>query len=418
MIKKVRIEKIKGDLEIPASKSLFHRYLIMASRIPGLRISYKGLCQDVLVTIEALRAIGSKIQVQDNEILINGFEKIRQNTINFQESGSSLRFILPYAFIEEGYYEFTGENRLPQRPIKDLLKELEDKNVTFTHYKLPFLARGRIKGAFFKLRADISSQYISSLMMAASFISDQAEIDIVGQVKSLPYINMTAKVMSDFPFDVRVLENRILINRNESKKAKKHFVIEGDWSNALLAISLSLLKGDLRLGGLKKASYQGDSKLVDILKASGADISWEGDFLEVKKSQIDQLVMDIEDNIDAFPVLSVLALSCKKPSFFYNIKRLRYKESDRVEAILDLHQRLGARSYVDGDKFVVVPHKLKSCRVNSYKDHRIVMAALVAAALADLEIVIEDFEAVYKSYPGFIKDMESIGVEIGDEDEV
>lgn len=439
MIKKIRIKEIKGDIEIPASKSLFHRYLIMASRSEGVKITYKGMCDDVGVTVEALQKIGSKVQVSKLFITINGFEKTSDNVLDFKESGSSLRFILPYAFIEEGSYEFTGRGRLPERPLGDLLDQLSQKGVNFSDQKLPFIGQGQIKaggpdGIYYKLRADISSQYISGLMMASSFIADHIEIDLLGKVKSLAYIDMTAGVMREFSYDVKILKDKMIIdkikNLEYSNNPIKEIKIEGDWSNAMVAIALGLLKGNLRIRGLNKNSYQGDKNIVEILKNQGADLEWQDQELKVQKSKLYAFDMDIEENIDLFPVLSVLALSCEEKSVFHNINRLRLKESDRVEAVLNLHRRLGAKSYVDGDKFIVLPGDLKSCTIDSHKDHRLVMAGLVAAGLTDkneneIQVTIEDFQAINKSYPDFEEDMKKIGVEIleiqdqiGGEDEI
>lgn len=418
MIKKIRTKNIDGRVEMISSKSLFHRYLIMASRLANASIKFKGLSNDVKTTIDALIAMGSKIQVKEDELTISGFEKISENHINFGESGSSLRFLLPYAFIEEGTYEFTGEKRLPDRPIADLIDELKNKKVTFTSDKLPFKASGKIEGAFFKLNSNVSSQYISGLMMAGSFISDKVEIKLKSEIKSLSYVKMTASVMKDFGFDTQIQNNKIIVQKMEEKQEIKTIKIEGDWSNALVPMALAILKGQVIIKGLNEDSYQGDSNLVRILENAGADINWVNSNLVVKESKLNCFDLDLEDNIDAFLVLSILALSCKGKSILRNIERLRLKESDRIAAALDLHKKIGAKSYVKDDKFIVVPDEVKSFEIDSYDDHRLVMAALVASALADIEVTIKNFEAIDKSYTGFAKDMEDIGVSIGEIDEI
>lgn len=417
MIKKVKVERIYGDLEMVSSKSLFHRYLIMSSRNKGTKILFNRICDDVRVTIDALKAAGAKITVKDNQIIISNFEKIKENEVYFSESGSSLRFLLPYFFIEEGMYRFKAGKRLSQRPIDGILKELRNKKVKFSKVKLPFTGIGKLEGSFFMSNADVSSQYVSGLMMSGTFLNDKTQIDLKSNITSTPYIEMTAQVIEDFGYKVDFLGDRIIIEKVK-EKTPTTITIEGDWSNSLVAIGLAILKGELEITGLYKDSYQGDSNLVTFLDNAGADIKWVKDKLIVKKSKLKRLDMDIDNNIDAFPVLSVLALSCKEKSIFRNISRLRFKESNRIESVLSLHKKLGAKSFVKGKDFVVVPSELKSCVIDSYDDHRIVMAAVVASALADIEIRINNFEVINKSYPGFEKDMKSIGLIIGDVNEI
>lgn len=418
MIKLIKTKNVDGNLLMISSKSLFHRYLIMASRIENFSIKFNALCDDVKTTIEVLRAIGSKIEIKDREIIIKGFKKIEENKLNFNESGSSLRFLMPYAFIEKGNYQFRGKKRLPYRPISDLIDVLENKDVFFTSKRLPFRASGKIEGAFFKLNASLSSQYISALMMSGSFISDEIEIQISSDISSLSYIKMTAEVMKDFSFATTIKKEKIKVKKINKKQSKKSIQIEGDWSNALVPIALATLRGKVIIKGLNKNSYQGDINLIHVLENAGADIKWCNNDLIVRKSIISPLEVDLSDNIDSFPVLSVLALSCKGNSVFRNINRLRLKESDRIEAILDLHRSLGAKSYVQDNNFIVVPDRFNSFEIDSYKDHRIVMAAVVASALADIEVRIKNFEAIDKSYPGFENDMKAIGVNIGDLNEI
>lgn len=413
MKKVVKCKSIGGSVEMISSKSLFHRYLILASRSKHTKIYFHKMADDVKVTLDALKKIGSKIEIFDDRLEIKGFEKNKFGEIDFKESGSSLRFLLPYALIEEGEYEFTGRGRLPQRPLFDLLEVMKSNGVEFSDDCLPFRASGKLKGGEINLKADISSQYISGLLMASIFMGNAFVINLTSQLKSISYIEMTKKVMEDFGINFYGL----MIDKGSFIEPEE-ITIEGDWSNAIVPIALGLLKGEVRIKGLKKNSYQGDARIIEILLDQGADISWEKDSLVVKKSELKPFDLDIDNNIDLFPVLSVLALSCYKRSIFRNTSRLRLKESDRLEAVMELHRKIGADSFISGEDFVVVPRKYKSAIINSYNDHRIVMAAVVASALADIVIEIEDFQAIDKSYLGFEEDMRNLGLEIGEDYEI
>lgn len=414
MNKTVRAKSVSGSLFMPSSKSLLHRYLIMASR-SNVDIYYKGMSQDVKVTLEALKALGSDISYSDQVIKIRGYKKNQKATIDFNESGSSYRFLLSYAFIDGGDYEFTGSKRLSDRPIKDLLDELKRNGIEFSNDKLPIKGSGKLKGACFYLSSDLSSQYISGLMMALSFLKQKSTIKITSEIKSFSYIKMTAKVMEEFGVKVKISKQEIEIDPTDFKAPSKIYV-EGDWSNALVAIGLALVDGDLEIENLSQKSYQGDSRLVEILQNHKCNIFWSQDKLMVKKSKLLAFDLDMEENIDLFPVMSVLALKAEGKSVFSNISRLRIKESDRIEAVLDMHKKLGAKSYLNGENFIVDPEfqKNKNVKISSFNDHRLVMAASLASLVVGEEIEIEGFEAINKSYPSFEEDLKSIGLNFGD----
>lgn len=416
---------------MPSSKSLLHRYLILASRSKDVLFEAKNLSDDVLKTIEILRALGTEIEISQgpgkNEehgktyIRITGYKKALPSHIDFGESGSSLRFLLSQCFLEERDISFIASSRLMERPIEDLVRQLEDRGVKFSSKRLPFQARGRIGSWDFETRADLSSQYISSLMMAAIGIdwdkrpNPSMKIRVDGPIRSFSYVKMTKAIMEELGYGVNISPDRseIVIGKGPGP-IEGLFKIEGDWSNAILVIGLALLRGDVRIYNLKKDSFQGDRVLVDILKKMGADIAWIGDYLLVRKSQLKPLDIDMDENIDLFPVLSVLALGADGKSRFRGLDRLRLKESDRLEGVYALHKAMGLSSYIENGDFIAVPGRVKSFSFSSRNDHRLVMAAVLAAGLAPIDVSIEGFEAINKSYRGFERDMTSLGVKIID----
>ncbi len=431
MNKIVKVDSVGGSLYMSSSKSLLHRYLILASRSKDVLFEARNLSDDVLKTIEILRTLGTEIEISQgsgkNEehgktyIRITGYKKSFPSHIDFGESGSSLRFLLSQCFLEERDISFTASPRLMERPIEDLVRHLKGQGVSFSSDRLPFHAVGRIRSWDFETRADLSSQYVTSLMMTAIGIdwennpNTSLNIRVDGPIRSFSYVKMTRDIMEELGYGVAISNDGSKIKVDKGpREIRGFFKVEGDWSNAILAIGLALLKGEVKVYNLKKDSFQGDMALVEILKKMGADIGWVDDHLLVKKSRLKPIDINLDENIDLFPVLSVLALGADGESRFRGLDRLRLKESDRLKGVYDLHKAMGVASYIDNEDFVAVPGRVRSFNFSSRNDHRLVMAAVLAAGLAPIDVSIEGFEAINKSYRGFERDMTFLGVKIID----
>lgn len=414
MRKTIKTSHIFGKVNMPTSKSLLHRYLIIASRNSTTNLRINQLSKDSLVTIEVLKRLGANIEYDDSSVALSFNQDAFPDELDFGESGASFRFLLSYAFLTNRKISCVGSGRLPDRPIEPLLQQLEKNGVEFSNRRLPFIANGAISGSQFNFSGSESSQFISGIMLISPFLNDEIIININGDLKSKSYVDMTSSCMADFGVSPIIDKDysRIVIP-NKRYKNIKEFKVEGDWSNAIVPIALAILRGRVIISGLFENSIQGDSRLVTILKDQGADISWENGDLIVNKSQLKSFDLDIDDNIDLFPVLSVLAISCEGESIFRNISRLRLKESDRIESTLALHNSLSSRAYLRGDNFVVEgKKKLKVLNaIDSFNDHRIVMAATVASSLTG-QLEVESYEAIEKSYPRFDKAMKDIGIDI------
>lgn len=409
-----KIGKISGEISMPSSKSLLHRYLIMGSRNNNTELLVNHISKDVLTTIEILEKLGSHIEYNDSKIKMNFSSLSYPTSINFGESGSSYRFLLPYCFIEERTMAFKAEGRLPERPMKPMIDQLKCNDIVFSNDRLPFIAKGKISGGHFAFPGNQSSQFISGIMLIAPFLHRDVTIDIQGDLKSKSYVDITKSCMEEFGVTIEIDENYSKIFIAKSQYEDDKFVeVEGDWSNAIVPISLALTKGQVYIEGLREDSFQGDAGIIKVLRDMGADINWVDKRLLIKKSKLSSFNLNIEDNIDLFPVLSILAIACQGKSTFTNISRLRMKESDRIESTLALHKEIGSLAYVDGDNFIVEPSKLKDrAMVYSFNDHRIVMAAVVASSMMG-SLEIEGFEAIEKSFPNFIETMTMLGAEIG-----
>lgn len=418
---RIRANNITGHLNMVSSKSLLHRYLILSTKSKNTKIYTNKISVDVKTTIDCLKELGTNIEISTIEQCESTFNKVidvstssalNPKVLDMNESGASFRFLLPYTFLEGREVEFRGHGRLPERPIDELVEVLKKNSIKFTKNRLPFKASGKLEGSHFIFSGETSSQYISAIMLSSSLMEQETIIDITGEMVSKSYILMTANCMRDFGVRVNIDRGfkKIVIDGRDYK-APSQIYIESDWSNAILPIAAGILGGGVTIGGLFKKSYQGDAKTVEVLRKLGANVEYNDNELLVHPSEIKGFDLDIDDNIDLFPVLSILAIKAKGKSVFRNIDRLRYKESNRIDAVLEIHKAIGSKAYIEDDRFIVEPSQIKSAKLRSHNDHRIVMASVLVAMICE-EVQIEGFEAIEKSYPNFIEDMESIGFNI------
>ena len=418
---RIRANNIEGHINMVSSKSLLHRYLILATKSKDTKIYTNKISIDVKTTIDCLKKLGTNIEIKtfdksnstyDQIIEVKGAKASHPKTLNMNESGASFRFLLPYTFLEQREVEFIGKGRLPHRPIDELINVLKESNIKFSNNRLPFKASGKLRGSHFTFTGQTSSQYLSAIMLSAALMEQVSTIQILGKMSSKNYIIMTAKCIEDFGVKVEIDESfqNIKID-GRTYKAPNEICIEGEWSNAILPIAIGLMGGEVSIGGLFKCSYQGDINVVDILHSKGAKLIYEDDRLFAYKSDIESFDLDIDDNIDLFPVLSVLAINSKGRSIFRNIERLKEKESNRIESVLKLHQDIGSNAYIEDDAFVVEPSNVNPAQIDSFNDHRIVMAATLASIFTK-EIIIDGFEAIEKSYPNYLEDLKLLGFEI------
>lgn len=413
---RLKATKVLGKINMTSSKSLFHRYLIMASLSEGTRINFSGLSKDVEATISSLQNLGVYIDLSENYLFIKKGNTVEETDLFMNESGSTFRFILPYCFIEKRQVSFSGKGKLDQRPTEELIDVLIDNGIKFSNSRLPFKASGRISGSHFIFSGSTSSQYISAFIMAASLMNRPVTIEIRDKIQSKAYIDMTIDLVREFGIDIKVDENwkKIEID-GRNYKAPSEINIEGDWSNAWALISHGLLGEKIEIYNLNKNSYQGDSNLSQFLKDKNGNINQKENSLIINNSSIENLSMDIDNNIDLFPVFSVLSLYCNSKSVFKNIKRLKFKESDRIQSIKSLLNKAGCKYKHNEDEFIVYPDKSrdesKGISVDSCGDHRIVMAASLLAYKFKY-VDIEGFEDVQKSYPKFFDDLQELGFDL------
>lgn len=402
-----------GSVRAVASKSVAHRMLVCAAFAKSeTRIVCADLNGDILATARCLEALGAKISIQKQCITVSPVAALQKNAVlPCGESGSTLRFLLPVCALLGACASFSMSGRLPMRPLSPLREVLESCGAELSEAGSdPLTVRGRAEANEFSIKGDVSSQFISGLMLGLAVSGGQGKINIIGELQSAPYVDITADVIRAFGGNVKQTENSYLIDCREGLFSERELSVEGDFSGAAFPLCLGALgRGAVTVTGLDRSSRQGDRYIVDILKKMGASVEWQGDSVTVFPAELHGIEVDARQIPDLVPVVATLCALAEGESRIYNAERLRLKESDRLSAVEQTLTSLGAkvRETEDGLAIVGVP-VLRGGVVSSFGDHRIVMSAAVASVRCEAEVVIKGADAVSKSYPVFFEHMRSL----------
>lgn len=396
---RIKPSKLDGILEIPSSKSCAHRALICAALAGNSEVSGINFSKDIDATIHAMSSLGSMIYTnQDSVDIPDAINPPEKAVIDCNESGSTLRFIIPIAAALGVETEFHGRGRLPQRPIDIYIRELSKHGITFNYNNtMPFTISGKLTSGTYEIEGNVSSQFITGLLFALPLVEGDSEIIMTSHLESRPYVDITIDIMKRFGITVTETENSFLIKGGQTYMPHNEQV-EGDYSQAAFFYTANALGSNVDIRNLKTNSVQGDRAIVDIIGKT------------VSNGVISGYSVDCSDIPDLVPILSVLGAYGNKPSVIFNAERLRIKESDRLAACADMLNALGGNVTVTPDGLNIQPTGgLHGGIVDSCGDHRIVMAAAIAALRCDGEVVIKGAETAEKSYPQFFKDYTTLG---------
>ena len=393
--------KLKGSLSVPASKSCAHRSIICASLADGAsHLSGVTMSKDIEATIGAMTALGAEFEVNGEDITVkgNGSRPADRCIVDCNESGSTLRFIIPIAAAVGKETEFHGRGRLPQRPIDIFTRELGKNGVKFDyHNTMPFTVSGGLKSGRFEIEGDVSSQFITGLLFALPLLDGDSEIILTSHLESRPYVDITIDTLRRFGVTIEETADGFRVKGGQTYKPHDE-KIEGDYSQAAFFCVANALGSQVELHNLNENSVQGDKKILEIIH----DICYN--------NTIGNYNADCSDIPDLVPILAVLGAFGSGRSVIYNAKRLKIKESDRLETTAALINSLGGRVTVTDDGLIIEPTgAMHGGTVDSFGDHRIVMAAAIAATRTDGEVIIRGAEAAEKSYPAFFDDYKMLG---------
>ena len=424
---RIKSKPLEGRIVAQPSKSMAHRAIICASLANGTsKIDNVVLSDDISATLGAVSALGAEIKIEDSLnyngrklVTINSSGKIssEEKIIDCIESGSTARFMMPITRLDASGSTFTGCGRLRERPF-DIYKNLfAEKGITYkdNEGKMPIFLSGRLIPGTHNLSGDVSSQFVSGLLFALPLLEDDSEINIIGDIQSLPYIQMTIEVLKEFGICIKHETNyrKIVIPGNQSYKALSLYVVEGDWSQAAFFCVMGAISGQLTLTGLNLDSCQGDKVIMSILKEMGASpvITQQG--IKFNRSILKGTTVDVSQCPDLVPAIAVAASNAEGTTSIINAARLRIKESDRLMTTCRELNNLGAdiTEKVDG---LIIKGKpgLTGGKTFGSGDHRIVMAVAAASTVCSDAVGIEGYEAVKKSYPEFWDDFISLGGEV------
>lgn len=393
---------LSGEICIPPSKSFSHRALICAALSKGeSQITDLLGCEDIDATCEALTALGAEIRTEDGVTYVKGIRNPpKYAEINCRESGSTLRFLIPVAAALGVEAVFTGCGKLPTRPITPYIEEFKKHGVEFISAEMPYHIKGKLTSGVFSMPGDVSSQFITGLLFALPLIEGSSTIVMTSPLQSKPYADITIQCMKDHGVETLEFNGNYTVKGIQEYKASDYNV-EGDCSQAAFFAVANQIGSDLTLLGINPNSVQGDRAIFDIIEKmikigdnySGFDI-------------------DASDIPDLVPILTVLAAFADGTSYIRGCKRLRIKESDRLESISTVLNSLGANVTIVNDELEIVGVKELSGGVcSSFNDHRIAMSLAIASQRCTDKLTITDAECVAKSYPTFFEDFRSIGGE-------
>ena len=404
---------LSGTIQSISSKSHAHRVLICAALSQNpTKIYCNVMSKDIAATIACLKSMGTEIIIDGDTITVIPTEFNKDSSLDCNESGSTLRFLMPVVSALGMNAIINGRGRLPQRPISPLKEEMEKKGVTFhTGNVFPLHLSGQLQSGEYEIQGNISSQFITGLLFALPILQGDSKLKLIPPVESKSYLDITVSVLRQFGIEIQEKENLYIIKGNQKYTSPEEIRVEGDWSNASFFLCAgALCEKGVTVTDLDTNSPQGDKKILDVLKDMGADVSISGNEITVKKNKLNGITVDASDIPDAVPIISVVATACEGDTTIINAGRLRIKESDRIASVMDMLSTVGADVMETDDGIIVRGGNIfTGGTVNGYNDHRIVMSASILSSLCKDKVIITDSNAVEKSYPDFFTDFNNMG---------
>ena len=417
---KIYPTRLKGKVNIPPSKSMAHRAIICASLSDKLcRIDNIDYSDDIIATIDAMESLGAKITKYENYLDIIGIYNHIQNTensrvIDCNESGSTLRFLIPISLLFKGNSKFIGRGNLGKRPLTTYYNIFEKQDIRYSYDEnnLNLEIEGKLKGGTFEVDGNVSSQFISGLLFALPLIEEDSKIVINTDLESKSYVDLTLQVMKDFGIEIINNNYKEFIIKGNQKYEGRNYSVEGDYSQGAFFLCANAIGNDISCKNLNINSIQGDKEVIDILKKMNVDILVKGNEIEAqRRKKLKATYIDGSQCPDIIPILTSVAALAKGRTEIVNVGRLRLKECDRLSAIVCELNKLGANITEKKDSIIVdgVEELEGDIQVWSHKDHRIAMTLAIASSRCKKPIIIKDYNCVSKSYPKFFEDFENIG---------
>lgn len=406
-----------GKVSAPASKSHGHRLLLCAALSKGeSTVDFGTLSNDIAATLRCLRALGAEAETESTTAVFHNsiHNSVYHNRITLPcgESGSTLRFLLPLCGALGVEAEFQRSGRLPERPLAPLDAVLREHGMELWEEGSSLCCRGRLMPGDYSITGSVSSQYITGLLYALPLLSGDSTLTVTDKVESAPYIAMTedALIQSGIRFEKRGWVYTV--------PGRQHYAlphrcrVEGDCSNAAFFLAMGALSVQgVTVENVPSKSLQGDRQMLELLRSFGAEVTEEGESVTVRRGRLRGITVDAAQIPDLVPVLSVVAAAAEGETRILNAGRLRTKESDRLRSTAALLTSLGAEAEELPDALYIQGGRaLRGGTVDSFHDHRIAMAAAVAASICTGSVTVKDALCTDKSFPGFWEAINSLNL--------
>lgn len=411
------IRRVNGTVNLPGSKSVSNRVLLLAALAEGeTRITNLLRSDDVRHMLNALRQLGVGFTLEEDgtvcviegrggPLAIDG-----EQELFLGNAGTAMRPLCAALTLGEGTFVLTGEPRMEERPIGHLVDALREGGAQVQYLKhdgYPPLAihGGSFKGGAIKVDGRVSSQFLTALLMAAPLAADDSSITIVGDLVSKPYIDITLKLMARFGVEVSHDNYQsFTIKGGQRYRSPGQVMVEGDASSASYFLAAAAIAGgEITVTGVGRQSLQGDVRFAEVLAAMGAQVSWGDDFISVSRGQLKGIDMDMNHIPDAAMTIATTALFAEGPTTIRNIYNWRVKETDRLHAMATELRKVGAEVEEGHDYIrVVPPAQLKHAAIDTYNDHRMAMCFSLVA-LSDTPVTINDPRCTSKTFPDYFE---------------
>lgn len=412
---KITPHQLSGIVEIPPSKSMAHRAIICASLASKIsRIDHIEYSQDILATIHAMEALGTKIEKHEDYVIIDGSTTYtnQEILIDCKESGSTLRFMIPISIVCPAKVKFIGEGNLGKRPL-NVFYDIFDRQEIDYHYHqgvLDLSIEGKLKADVFYIPGNISSQFISGLLFALPLLKKDSKIILTSPLESKGYIDLTLQMLEYYGIHIENHDYQSFDIQGGQTYQSKDYYVEADYSQAAFYLVAGALNNDVVLKGLNLNSLQADKEVLEILTRMNASIIQTDEGLSIKASTLQATDIDGSQCPDVIPILSLACVFANGTSTIYNASRLRIKECDRLKAICQELNRLGANIIEKEDGLVITGlTSLHGSSVFSWNDHRIAMTLAIASTKLKEALIIDNKDCVKKSYPSFWQDFVKLG---------
>ncbi|MBP1743262.1 MAG: 3-phosphoshikimate 1-carboxyvinyltransferase [Firmicutes bacterium] len=407
--------KLRGCVRIPSSKSISHRAVICAGLSRGVSIIGNiNFSQDIDATIGAMKSFGVHAEKGDFSLKISGAGKldVTDERVDCFESGSTLRFLIPIAALTGKRVVFSGRGELVNRPLGPYFKIFDEKHVRYETRdgRLPLTVEGKLAPGEYRIRGDVSSQFISGLLFALPLLEGDSKITITSELESKAYVDLTVDMLKRFSVNVDNLGYREFLIKGNQRYSPVDCSVEGDFSQAAFWLVAGCLGADVECLGLDLSSLQGDKAILDIIRQMGGSIDIKGDSVRALPSKTKGIIFDASECPDLVPAVTVLASLSEGTTEIVNAARLRIKECDRLKAICTELNKIGADIEEKEDGLIIRgKDQLRGGTTRSWGDHRIAMSLAAASIRCSEPLVIEDSSSVRKSYPEFWNHFKMLG---------